>query len=114
MSVSASCCPVFSFDLSATIATVDVVLFLGFPGVNYTATPTASIGKLYANSLVMMLNARSDRAGSHSHISDGGMFELHPSRRAGVSSNLEGGLGPIRVTTISHQVTDRSDKSVSI
>jgi hypothetical protein len=94
--------------LTATVATVDVIIFLALPSSNYHTTPAYTIAKLYSNSLVMMLNARSGARSDH--ISGSDALELQTARRQVLVSDTEGGLGPIRVTKTSHQVTDRSDK----
>ncbi|KAF5319251.1 hypothetical protein D9619_008327 [Psilocybe cf. subviscida] len=99
--------------LTATVATIDVALFLALPGRAYHIVPSVVIAKLYSNSLVMMMNARSSIKGRGSHISAGDVSEMHVARRSVVGSNVAGGIrGPVKLfTTTSNQVFDGSDKS---
>ncbi|KAF5319609.1 hypothetical protein D9619_008565 [Psilocybe cf. subviscida] len=93
---------------TATVAAIDVILFLAFPESNYHITPAYTIAKLYSNSLVMVLNARSRTTAGRDHISAGEVLELRGSKRiVGMEAR---GLRAIRVTTTSRQAADESDK----
>ncbi|KAF9460011.1 hypothetical protein BDZ94DRAFT_1266893 [Collybia nuda] len=45
-------------SLTATVAIIDVVLFLTFPEYSYHVAPALILGKLYSNTLVTSLNSR--------------------------------------------------------
>lgn len=92
-----------------------MAVFLAFPGKAYHIAPSSMIAKLYSNSLVTMLNARSGMSGGGQIIS-GDVSEMQVARRSVGGSDMEGGLrGPIKITTTTlHQVSDRSDKSVRV
>ena len=44
--------------LTATIAVVDLILFLAVPNTDYHITPALILAKLYSNSLLVVLNSR--------------------------------------------------------
>ncbi|KAK6984825.1 hypothetical protein R3P38DRAFT_339649 [Favolaschia claudopus] len=44
--------------LSSTLAVLTVILLVGVPGTNYFTAPSIMLGKIYSNSLLLMLNNR--------------------------------------------------------
>ncbi|KAL0573130.1 hypothetical protein V5O48_008833 [Marasmius crinis-equi] len=67
-------------SLTATIAFVDLVLYLNFPDNAYHITPALALAKLYSNSLMVVLNSR---PGARNHHARETMME---SRRSSKSS----------------------------
>jgi hypothetical protein len=64
-------------SLTATIASLELILFLGFRHNNYHITPALTIAKLYANSLVLSLNTRMRIMGARDALASAELLELH-------------------------------------
>ncbi|KAG7090441.1 hypothetical protein E1B28_009559 [Marasmius oreades] len=45
-------------SVTATVATVDLIVFLVFPSATYHMTPTLNIAKVYSNSMMVIFNSR--------------------------------------------------------
>ncbi|KAJ7500069.1 hypothetical protein FB451DRAFT_1119217 [Mycena latifolia] len=54
--------------ITAVVAVVQVVVQLAFPKNNFFETPSWTLGKLYSNNLLVLLNARAVVLGGRSHI----------------------------------------------
>ncbi|KAF8876245.1 hypothetical protein BD779DRAFT_1677853 [Infundibulicybe gibba] len=71
--------------VTATVATIDIALFLGFPHNNYHTAPAEILAKLYSNTLVVTLNNRL-------HITDGrGSRMLSVELGSGMDWNIRSG-----------------------
>jgi hypothetical protein len=63
--------------LAATIALLDIILFLGFRHNNYHTTPALTIAKLYTNSLILSLNSRMRIMGARDALASAELLELN-------------------------------------
>jgi hypothetical protein len=99
-------------SLTATVATVDLILFFSFPNNNYHTTPALTIAKLYTNSLVLTFNSRMRVIGGRDETHTSDLLELRTTRitAPGVASvhNTVGNVGvaPIRITRTTDVVGD--------
>jgi hypothetical protein len=76
-------------SITALVAIVQVIVFLAFPKNNFFETPSWTLGKLYSNNLLVLLNARAVVVGgrNYSTSSDGGhayVNEIHLDSRGGI------------------------------
>jgi hypothetical protein len=105
--------------LSSTLALVTVILLAGLPGTNYFTCPSIILGKIYSNSLLLMLNNRkylSDNlnsvSGTGSGESSGRNFRLPKFRAASGTSESTAQDITLQSTSQSTTVTKRPQEWV--
>ncbi|KAJ3807287.1 hypothetical protein EV368DRAFT_65554 [Lentinula lateritia] len=97
--------------VTAVTATVDLILFLLFPNLNYHLCPSLMLSQLYSNTALASLNDRRDPSGSQAstysfHIGSGthrrALHESHHLGSLSLSNDLE--LGTVHVSTTTEVV----------
>ncbi|KIK65657.1 hypothetical protein GYMLUDRAFT_240157 [Collybiopsis luxurians FD-317 M1] len=78
--------------ITALAAIIQVVVFLAFPADNFFETPSWTLGKLYSNNLLVLLNARAQIVGGrnpNTASSNGGVYinEIQLDSRGGVTAS---------------------------
>ncbi|KAF9461113.1 hypothetical protein BDZ94DRAFT_1237980 [Collybia nuda] len=93
----------------ATIAIVDVVLFLAFPENSYHVAPALILGKLYSNTLLTTLNSRLLIVNSRSNTSD----ELNSYRLENTGQNFVSSNQRMRIPGVNPR-SKRDDTAVTV
>jgi len=101
-------------SLTALVAVTAVVLFIAFPGRGYFTTATTVVPKLYANSILVVLNARIEILGGRATYTTSMDAISTPSylRNTPTDGATTNGAGSARFITISREV--RSDGDVEM
>ncbi|KAK7471210.1 hypothetical protein VKT23_002619 [Stygiomarasmius scandens] len=77
-------------SITALVAIIQVIVFLAFPKNNFFETPSWTLGKLYSNNLLVLLNSRAVVVGGRtkSSFSEPGAFvnEIRLNSRGGISA----------------------------
>ncbi|KAJ7698279.1 hypothetical protein B0H17DRAFT_1006783 [Mycena rosella] len=74
--------------ITAAVAVVQLVIFLAFPKNNFFETPSWTLGKLYSNNLLVLLNARAVVLGGRNYLAStepGYVNEINLNSRSGIS-----------------------------
>ncbi|KAJ7746164.1 hypothetical protein DFH07DRAFT_1063048 [Mycena maculata] len=56
--------------ITALVAVIQIIVFLAFPAHNFFETPSWTLGKLYSNNLLVLLNARAITVGGRDYVPD--------------------------------------------
>ncbi|KAJ6514771.1 hypothetical protein DFH09DRAFT_1373931 [Mycena vulgaris] len=72
----------------AIVAVIQLVIFLALPKNNFFETPSWTLGKLYSNNLLVLLNTRAVVIGGRNHLesSDGFGNEINLDSRGGIAA----------------------------
>lgn len=93
--------------LTATVATVDIILFLAFPHNNYHTAPALTLAKLYTNTLLLIFNSRMRVIGGRDGTQTTELLELRTTKLADSTLNNTPNVA-VRFGTSRAQVTDIS------
>jgi len=114
-------------SITALVAIIQVIVFLAFPANNFFETPSWTLGKLYSNNLLVLLNARAVIVGGRGQqTSDGGVYinEIQLNSRGAISSaapltalrskdrkktKLNAGSSGVHITTETKKYNSRGD-----